>query len=61
MNENVPMAQTQPNISVETTTEVTDYGSQIPDYAIRRFAKFLLPKMQKALEKKKPEEAESST
>ena len=38
---------------VEVTTQNTeDYGAQLPEYVILRFARFLLPKIQEDLEKK---------
>ena len=38
---------------VEVTTQATeDYGAQLPEYVILRFARFLLPKIQEDLEKK---------
>ena len=44
-------------ISQEQTVEVTtqnteDYGAQLPEHVILRFARFLLPKIQADLEKK---------
>ena len=38
---------------VEVTTQTEeDYGAQLPEYVILRFARFLLPKIQEDLEKK---------
>ena len=38
---------------VEVTTQSTeDYGTQLPEYVILRFARFLLPKIQEDLDKK---------
>lgn len=38
--------------TVEVVTNVSeDYGMQIPEQAIRRLARFLLPKIQKSIEK----------
>ena len=38
---------------VEVTTQNTeDYGAQLPEHVILRFARFLLPKIQEDLEKK---------
>ena len=38
---------------VEVVTQTDeDYGAQIPEHAILRFARFLLPKIQADLEKK---------
>ena len=38
--------------TVEVVTNVSeDYGMQIPEQTIRRFARFLLPKIQENLEK----------
>ena len=44
-------------ISQEQTVEVTtqnteDYGAQLPEHVILRFARFLLPKIQEDLDKK---------
>ena len=44
-------------ISQEQIVEVTaqnteDYGAQLPEHVILRFARFLLPKIQEDLEKK---------
>ena len=44
-------------ISQEQIVEVTkqnteDYGAQLPEHVIFRFARFLLPKIQEDLEKK---------
>ena len=39
--------------TVEVTTQKTgDYGAQLPEHVILRFARFLLPKIQEDLEKK---------
>ena len=39
--------------TVEVTMQKTeDYGAQLPEHVIRRFARFLLPKIQEDLEKK---------
>ena len=38
---------------VEVTTQTEeDYGAQLPEHVILRFARFLLPKIQEDLEKK---------
>ena len=38
---------------VEVTTQKTeDYGAQLPEHVILRFARFLLPKIQDDLDKK---------
>ncbi len=37
---------------VEVTVKTEDYGTLIPEHAILRFARFLLPKIQEDLEKK---------
>ena len=38
---------------VEVTTQNTeDYGAQLPEHVILRFARFLLPKIQEDLDKK---------
>ena len=38
---------------VEVTTQNTeDYGTQLPEHVILRFARFLLPKIQEDLDKK---------
>lgn len=38
--------------TVEAVTNVSDdYGMQIPEQVIRRLARFLLPKIQKSIEK----------
>ena len=38
---------------VEVTTQKTeDYGAQLPEYVILRFARFLLPKLQEDVDKK---------
>ena len=38
---------------VEVTIQTTeDYGAQLPEHVILRFARFLLPKIQEDLEKK---------
>ena len=42
-----------PEQIVEVTTQKTeDYGAQLPEHVILRFARFLLPKIQEDLEKK---------
>ena len=42
-----------PEQIVEVTTQSTeDYGTQLPEYVILRFARFLLPKIQEDLDKK---------
>lgn len=39
--------------TVEVTTQKTeDYGAQLPEHVILRFARFLLPKIQENLDKK---------
>ena len=38
-------------VDVTTQTE-EDYGAQLPEHVILRFARFLLPKIQEDLEKK---------
>ena len=39
--------------TVEVTTQKTaDYGAQLPEHVILRFARFLLPKIQEDLENK---------
>ncbi len=50
MPETVPMEQSQPILEVEPKE---DFGALIPDHAITRLARFLLPKIQEDL---KPEE-----
>ena len=48
MPEQIPQEQT-----VEVTTQnAEDYGAQLPEHVILRFARFLLPKIQEDLEKK---------
>jgi len=37
---------------VEVTTKTEDYGAQLPEHVILRFARFLLSKIQEDLEKK---------
>ena len=38
---------------VEVTTQKTeDYGAQLPEHVILRFARFLIPKIQEVLENK---------
>ena len=45
--------QTSQEQIVEVTTQPTeDYGAQLPEHVILRFARFLLPKIQEDLEKK---------
>ena len=48
MPKQIPQEQT-----VEVTTQKTeDYGAQLPEHVILRFARFLLPKIQEDLDKK---------
>ena len=38
--------------TIEVTTQVAeDYGMQLPEYVVRRLARFLLPKIQEDLQR----------
>lgn len=46
-----------PENNAPVSVEVKDGEMQIPEHAIRRFAKFLLPKLQADLEQQKSDES----
>ena len=48
----MPEQISQEQIVEVTTQNAEDYGAQLPEYVILRFARFLLPKIQEDLEKK---------
>ena len=48
----MPEQISQEQIVEVSTQNVEDYGVQLPEYVILRFARFLLPKIQEDLEKK---------
>ena len=48
----MPEQITQEQIVEVTTQNTDDYGTQLPEHVILRFARFLLPKIQENLEKK---------
>ena len=48
----MPEQISQEQIVEVTTQAAEDYGAQLPEYVILRFARFLLPKIQEDLEKK---------
>lgn len=48
----MPEQISQEQIVEVTTQNNEDYGAQLPEHVILRFARFLLPKIQEDLEKK---------
>ena len=48
----MPEKISQEQIVEVTTQDTKDYGAQLPEHVILRFARFLLPKIQEDLEKK---------
>ena len=48
----MPEKISQEQIVEVTTQDTKDYGAQLPERVILRFARFLLPKIQEDLEKK---------
>ena len=48
----MPEQISQEQIVKVTTQKTEDYGAQLPEYVILRFARFLLPKIQEDLDKK---------
>ena len=48
----VPEQISQEQIVEVTTQKNEDYGAQLPEHVILRFAQFLLPKIQEDLDKK---------
>ena len=48
----MPEQISQEQIVEVTTPPAEDYGAQLPEHVILRFARFLLPKIQEDLEKK---------
>ena len=48
----MPEQISQEQILEVTTHKTEDYGAQLPEHVILRFARFLLPKIQEDLEKK---------
>ena len=48
----MPEQISQEQIVEITTQKTADYGAQLPEYVILRFARFLLPKIREDLEKK---------
>ena len=48
----MPEQISQEQIVAVTTQNTEDYGTQLPEHVILRFARFLLPKIQEDLEKK---------
>ena len=48
----MPEKISQEQIVEVTTQDTKDYGAQLPEHVILRFARFLLPKIQEDLDKK---------
>ena len=48
----MPEQISQEQIVAVTTQKTENYGMQLPEHVILRFARFLLPKIQENLEKK---------
>ena len=47
----MPEKISQEQIVEVTTQDTKDYGAQLPEHVILRFARFLLPKIQEDLDK----------